>query len=241
MKKIIVIFFAIFALPAVALAQGDRVNVQIVVSGFEDNAQALAVISKDVQERSKSDWRLVQSHPELILRVTAKTRQVGRWTEIDQAAARRNDILKTIERESQRAVRRIRHRAGNGWLRIGAQIGRNIAISKYVAPRYTVEKYKMGEFTSVVELELIDADTRKVISMSSGTNSLLVRGARIYGQEPVVEIASGDLSAVLDPGESPGGQLLQLLALSAYVEAAKSENQIATESDRPVARQRRAL
>ncbi|QQS22612.1 hypothetical protein IPM19_03195 [bacterium] len=239
MKKIIVIIVALFSLSTVALSQGDRWNVQIVVSGFEDNAAALAAISKDVQSDKEimKTWRLVRSHPELILKVTAKTKRIEIWNEIDQSVANRNAMLKTIERESQRAVRRIRHRSGNGWVRLGAQIGRDIAVSRYVAPRYAQQKFRMAELVSLVEMELIDVETRKVTAFYSGSKSVVLKEHKMYGQEPMIEVIGG-LPAELDPQET---RPKQLLALAAYAEAKKLENRIGTESDRAVSRQRRAL
>lgn len=225
MKKIIVLF-AIFSFSFAVVLGQDRSKVQIKVVGARNPNQALLFVSQYASQKAPDAWRLVRSNPELIMKVDFGPCRTRSWTEIDQNARNRNEMLKTIDRTSRRAVRRIPYRYGKGWVRLGAQIGRDIVASKYIDNKYVVDKFRAQEMYTSVEITVYNPKTREVFAAGIGQDSIVVKTARVYGQEPITLLVSGDLSRVLDAGENLGNQACSMLQLSAFMNADEPANQL---------------
>lgn len=231
MNKIIVIIAIIVTSTFVAFGQ-TRDRVKIETYGFENNQQALLFVSKYAAQVAPDAWELVRSNPELVMQITAKVKRNRSWSEVDWNARNSNNQLRSIERQSQRATNRVPYKWGKGWARIGIQVARDYAISKYVAPRYQVDRWRYEELTSTVEVLVYDPATceRKrcdIISQSIGVVDIIVKTARVSGYEPITVLESGDLSAVgTNPGDNLGNSYKQLVALAAFMESEKSENKI---------------
>ncbi len=232
MKKIIVIVIVFTVLfPVLALGQ-TRDRVKIETYGFDNNAQALLFASKYAAQVAPDAWELVRSNPELVMQITAKVKRNRSWSAVDWNARNSNNQLRAIDRTSQRAVRRVPYKWGNGWARIGAQISRDLLVSRYVDTRYQVDRWRYEELTSTVEVLVYDPATceRKrcdIISQSIGVVDIIVKTARVSGYEPITVLESGDLSSVgTNVGDNLGNSYKQLLALAAFMESEKAENKI---------------
>lgn len=231
MNKIIVIIAIIVISTFVGFGQ-TRDRVKIETYGFENNQQALLFVSKYAAQVAPDAWQLVRSNPELVMQVTAKVKRNGSWSEVDWNARNSNNQLRAIDRTSQRAVRRVPYKWGNGWARIGAQISRDLMVSRYVDTRYKVDRWRYEELTSTVEVLVYDPATceRKrcdIISHSIGGAEIIVKTARVSGYEPITVLEFGDLSSVgTNVGDNLGNSYKQLLALAAFMDSEKAENKI---------------
>lgn len=230
MNKIIVLFaIVIFSSPLFAQS---RDKVRIDVYGFDNNAQALLFVSKYAANAAPDAWELVRSNPELVMQVQVTMKRNRSWSAVDWEARSRNNQLKAIDRQSQRAVRRVPYKWGNGWARVGIQVARDMAVSKFVDTKYQIDRWQYQEYTATVETLVYDPSTceRKrcdIISSSIGVNSITVRTAKMSGYEPVTLLADGDLSSVgMTAQDNLGNSYKQILALSAFMESEKSENKI---------------
>lgn len=232
MKKVILTTLIVMAfLVSVdsVYAQADKpLRVRIEVSGFDDNAQALQLITQYTRAKAGANWILVQSNPEYILRVDHSNGPSKSWTVVNQKARMRNSLLTTGQEITQRLLTDLSYRS-RGVAYTLANAGRNAAYNQFEQRKH-VEIQNMEKHKSTVFLNFIDAKDGYVYSQGIGQNVITVQNYRPYDGQPQVILVEGDLSTVgISSGVNLDGNMRQLLALSAFMKADLPESNIVTD------------
>ncbi len=227
MKKVIIAIVFIIATSVVNFGQTtdsssqDRLRVE--VRGFNDNVQALLVISQYLQNKAK--WAvLVQANPDYIMRITNTQGYSRSWTGIDYKARGTNNAIRSGE---QALADLLRSMPGKGRAAgYAKQAGYGMAQGQ-LQRFYKPEQYQFQELRADVVVEILDVKSRQVVSRAIGVNTIVVKTAREYGQEPVTLLSEGDLTSVgVTKVMNLGNAYKQLLQLSAFMNATLPENNI---------------
>ncbi len=229
MNKIIAIFVILFALfvvsPSSSYSQ-TKDRLKIVVRWFDQPRQAELLISQYTAQTT--DWaEIVDDDPDYILEVINES-GFGEirtsWTQVDQKAKVQNKLVRSAQRSTDRAIRRMP--GHSWWANILKDMGRDTAreqLRTYVRP----EQYRYQTLRSSVTVQIKDARTREIVSKAIGVETITIRTAKQYGYEPLTVLVDGDLSSVgIAPGENLNGTYRQLLQLAAFRKANLPENQI---------------
>ncbi len=226
MKKIaIIVLFVVafcFVSPSSSYSQGkDRLKIE--VRGFDNNVQTQLMVSKFMADNA--DWAIVvDANPKWIMRVTQQSGYGQTWTQVDQKAQTRNNMV----RSGNQTIRSVTRNSpfDSWWGRTIKQTIRQAGqsqLQRFAKP----ERYQYRKEQSSVTVEVIDPITREVASKAIGITTITVKTLRMSGYEPQTYLVEGDLSSVgIEAGANLFGTYRQLLQLSAFMNAQRPENHI---------------
>ncbi len=224
MKKVIVLAFAL-VLASSASAQQPAERLAVVVSGFQNGPQALQMIVDYARNKGGDQFVIVSrtDNPDVILDVRATVTMVKSWSQINRNAVTRNSVMRAGNQITRDLIYSIP--GNNRVARTLKNAGQSVARGQFQAQQRQ-EWEHFQKWRASVEIRMIDAKTRQVYSYGIGQKNVTVRNYR-GGGEPQVILIEGDLNNVdFGQGANLDGNLRQILALSAFLDADQAQNQI---------------
>jgi hypothetical protein len=230
-RMIMIVVTALFVLTSIvnaqtrarrtATADSQKVRLQIVSYGFQNEEDALLAISQFVRQ-ANPNVVLVLSNPDQILEVSSRTFMFKSWTEYDRRQVRKNAQARAATRVLGSIL---------GGVRTNSRIlndviyeGENQAYQE-AYHRQDNEYMQLEKWRSDVTVRLLDPQTRQVHRGAVGNSVIVVEHKQRYYAEPQLILVDGDLSAVgIQKGQNLDGALRQVLALAAFYDANNAKN-----------------